>query len=320
MRSAALALGFGLALGLACGSSSGPVAVGTLERDRLELVAESSEPIAEHAVREGDVVAAGQILVRLDDSRFRALLEQGESTRQRAAARLAELERGPRPERIAEARARVEGAEGTLETARRELVRSQELVRQGVAAEARLDQQRAAFDQALAERDAAAAGLAERVEGTTEEELAQARAGLAEAEAALSELRVRAARLEVRAPKAGRVDALPFELGERPPAGAVVAVLLAEGAPYARVYVPEAIRARVTPGTPARIAIDGIEREFAGRVRSVASEASFTPYFALTERDRGRLVYLAKVDLVEPEAHALPTGVPVEAAFDGDAR
>ena len=52
----------------------------------------------------------------------------------------------------------------------------------------------------------------------------------------------------------------------------------------------------------------------AGRVRWVASEAAFTPYYALTERDRGRLSYIAKVDIVE-ERERLPDGLPVEVEF-----
>ncbi|MGH7337050.1 MAG: hypothetical protein ACREI7_05705, partial [Myxococcota bacterium] len=38
----------------------------------------------------------------------------------------------------------------------------------------------------------------------------------------------------------------------------------------------------------------------------------FTPYYALTERDRGRLTYVAKVDLEGEAARALPTGLPLE--------
>jgi HlyD family secretion protein len=148
------------------------------------------------------------------------------------------------------------------------------------------------------------------------EELDQARAGLAEAQAALDEAKISLERLRVRAPVAGCIDALPYELGERPAPGAVVAVMLAAGAPYARVFVPEPIRARVRPGTAARIWVDGKEESFAGRVRTVSGEASFTPYFALTERDRSRLVYVAEVDLDGPEAAELPTGVPVEVVFE----
>jgi HlyD family secretion protein len=301
---------------LGCGDDGDATAVGTLERDRLELVAEASEPVVARPFPEGAQVDAGDLLVRLDPTRAEAAVRQAEGARARAAARLAELVRGPRPERIAEARARLEGAEGRLATARRDLARARDLAARGVASSQEMDRQQAAFDEALAARDAARANLAALVEGTTAEELDQAEAAVAEAEAALAEARLRLERLEVRAPVAGRLDALPFELGERPPAGGVVAVLLADARPYARVYVPESVRARVGPGTPATIRVDGVDEPLRGRVRTVSSDASFTPYFALTERDRGRLVYLAKVDLLEPRAHALPTGVPLEAEFE----
>ena len=51
-------------------------------------------------------------------------------------------------------------------------------------------------------------------------------------------LEIEAARLVVRAPRTGVVDAIPYKLGERPPPGAPVIVLLADDAPYARVYLP----------------------------------------------------------------------------------
>jgi HlyD family secretion protein len=54
-----------------------------------------------------------------------------------------------------------------------------------------------------------------------------------------------------------------------------------------------------------------MENGIDGRVRWVASEAAFTPYYALTERDRGHLTYLAKIDIAE-ERERLPDGVPVE--------
>jgi HlyD family secretion protein len=50
-----------------------------------------------------------------------------------------------------------------------------------------------------------------------------------------------------------------------------------------------------------------------GTVRWVSADASFTPYFALTEHDRSKLSYLAEVDL--PEASSLPSGVPLEVDF-----
>ena len=67
-------------------------------------------------------------------------------------------------------------------------------------------------------------------------------------------------------------------------------------------------------GSPVELRIDGLADPVTGAVRWVASEAAFTPYFALTERDRGRLTYEAKVDL-DVSGERLPDGVPVEAEF-----
>jgi len=299
---------------MGCTDSSETRAVGTLERDRLELIAEASEPIAYRPIEEGSFVDRGTLLVELDPTRFEAIVAQAESGRARAAARLAELVRGPRKERIAEARARLKGAEGNLVAARRLLDRAEDLAPRDAVSIELVDERRARFREARASRDAARATLAELLEGTTPEELAQAEAAVAEAEAALADAQIRRERMQVRAPTDGWVDALPYELGERPPRGGTVAIVLAEREPYARVYVPAGIRADVRPGTGATIHVEGVEEPLAGRVRTVATDASFTPFFALT--DRGRLVYLAKVDFTDDQAANLPSGLPVEVAFD----
>jgi HlyD family secretion protein len=297
----------------ACGGGTNDeIAVGTLERDRIELIAEAQEPIVEIRVREGQSVQEGELLLRHDGGRLEAQVARAEGARDRAAARLAELVRGPRAERIREARARLSGMESLLATAERDLDRTRMLVEQGVAAPERLDRDQARRDDALASRDAARAVLEELERGSTDEELQQARAALSEAEASLTDLRIQRERLLVRAPRAGQIDALPYEVGERPPPGAVVVVMLADTAPYARVYVPEPLRVRFRPGLAVSVRVDGIDRDLAGRVRSVSHEAAFTPYFALTERDRSRLAYLAEVDLIEPQSRDLPTGLPVE--------
>jgi HlyD family secretion protein len=85
---------------------------------------------------------------------------------------------------------------------------------------------------------------------------------------------------------------------------------------YARVYVPEHLRTRVIPGASIDIQVDGIDSAFAGRVRWVSSDATFTPYFALTEHDRSRLSFLAEIDI--PGAADLPSGVPLQADFPGE--
>ena len=289
--------------------------VGTLEWDRIELTADTAEPIVAIEVREGEAVVAGQTLLQLDARRVQSRLDESRALLAQHAARLAELQRGPRVERLTQARAKLAGAEGTLDAASHELKRVRPLVKQELLTLQDLDNAQSAYDMARAARDAAQAALTELEHGTTREELDQAVAARAAAAAAVRGLEVSLEQLTVRAPVPGVVDDLPLEPGERPAQGAVVAVLLAGEAPHARVYLPEPLRTRVSVGDPASVYVDGIEQPFSGRVRRVSADPAFTPYYSLTERDRSRLSYLTEVELVDEAARKLPAGVPLRAAF-----
>ena len=298
-----------------CENAGTPVAVGTLERDRIELRAEQQEPILEILVVEGDEVGRGDVLARLDARRTRARLEATNAARDVAAARLAEVGRGARSEEIDEARARLEEARAEMIRRQPDLDRARSLVAKGVEPQSVLDSAQASFAAAEARRDAARATLERLLNGATVEELDQARAEFALREAETMEIAIQLDRLTVVAPRDGRIDALPFKVGDEPPAGSAVVVMLADSAPYARVYVPMEIRPDLRFGDVVTVAVEGIDRTFEGRVRTVSSEAAFTPYFALTERDRGRLSYVAEIDLTEEAAADLPTGLPVEVDF-----
>jgi HlyD family secretion protein len=306
------ALAVVVSAGLAACGGNGDVLLGTLERDRVELVAEASEPIVGIAVREGAAVAAGRPLLTLDDAAVEARLARARAAALQAERRHAELVAGARRETRGVARAVAAGATARATAESREYERIEKLVADGMLPANALDRQRALKDSAAADERAAAERLSELVHGNRPEVVEQAAAALAAAEAEVSGLELSLARHTVVAPVAGIVDALPYELGERPPQGAPVVVLLAGGQPFARVYIPEGQRSSVAPGTPATVRIDGSDRDWQAEIRYISSEAAFTPYYALNERERGRLSYLAEVVLTEPEAAALPTGMPVE--------
>jgi HlyD family secretion protein len=180
-------------------------------------------------------------------------------------------------------------------------------------ARASVDAARATLDRAGAQVAAAQAQLRELTTGTRPEQVAQAEAALAGARSALDELQVARSRLEVRAPRAGRVDALPFKAGDQPPLGATVASLLVGEAPYARVFVPASLRVGVREGQHASLHVEGSDRQWHARVRSIARDPSFTPYYALTGDDASRLVYRAELTLTDADAATLPAGVPAQA-------
>jgi HlyD family secretion protein len=137
----------------------------------------------------------------------------------------------------------------------------------------------------------------------------EAAAALREGEARLRTARKRLADCTLASPVDGVVDQLPYDLGERVPAGAVVAVILQDEAPWVRVWIPEPALSRLATGAAAAVRIDGYDQPFAGRVEDIAREPEFTPHYALTERERVHLVYEARVRLSDAPATLRP-GAP----------
>jgi len=288
--------------------------VGELTSDRYELTAEIGEPITAIDVDEGEMVTAGQVLLTQDDTRARARLAESSAALAQQQARLDELVRGPRSEQIAAARANVEGATQELEFRQIDMKRVEEIHTRGLASPDLLDRASAALDAAQANLKLRLAQLEERLAGTTIEELAQAEQAVEQLAARRDVVQVDLDRHTVRAPVDGITDSRLFEAGERPAPGQPVMIMLGGKQAYARVFVPETIRVHVSAGTPAAIYVDGLDEPLEGRVRWVSSESAFTPYYALTERDRGRLSYVAKVDITT-QRDRLPDGVPVEVEF-----
>ncbi len=312
-----LALTVALAMLAACSSGNDEARlVGTLERDRIEIVAEASEPIVAIEVREGQHVALGDVLLRQETEVAAARSAQASAQVAQARQRLAELEKGARTETIDEARARLAAAKATAGRDEKELTRVRELIERRLVAQSQLDQALAARNASAASVREAQASLTALVRGNRIEDVEEGRAALAASESALRAIELADARLVVRATRNGVIDALPYEIGERPPAGSPVVVMLADTPAFARIYVPEPRRARVVPGVKAQVAVDGIEEPLSGVVRWVAHDAAFTPYFALTQRDRSRLSFLAEVEIRDARARDLPSGVPVEVTLE----
>lgn len=146
----------------------------------------------------------------------------------------------------------------------------------------------------------------------------EAAARLREAEATADVARKRLDDLELRSPAAGTVDQIPFESGERVPAGAVLVVLERAEPPWVRTWIPERATGRLRPGALARIAPDGGAPPVTGCLGHVTREPEFTPHYALTERERAHLVYEARIELAA-EGHGLRSGTPVTVTFALDA-
>lgn len=298
---------------VACDRQEVTYMVGTLERDRIEIKVESNEPIIAIHAKDGELLEAGSPVLEQDPVRAEIRLAQQEAMRDQAKARLAELVRGPRQEFIAEARAKLEASQVQRTNAKATLERTKGVFEKGLSSQRQLDQDETNYKTAIAQEKADTESLDRLLAGTTIEELDQATAALAAAEAQARQAAVDLERTRLVAPVDGIVDKVLYQLGERPAPGTTVAVLLNNARIFARVYVPENLRAQVVPGEILDVQIDGVEKRFEGRVRWVSTDATFTPYFALTQHDRARLSFLAEIDLTGAED--LPSGLPLQVDF-----
>ncbi|PBJ83972.1 hemolysin secretion protein D [Lysobacteraceae bacterium NML93-0399] len=290
-------------------------ALGTLEYDRITLPAPAAERIVDIAVREGERVEAGARVLTLEHTRGDAQLAaaQADVARQREA--LDELRNGARAETVAQARANLSAAQAQARDARAYFDRLRPLGGQQLVSQADVDRARAAMGNADGQVAAAQAALDELRNGARPEQVAQAQAALGAAEAQLAAQSYSTERLDVVAPRAGRVDSLPYRLGDEAPIGAPLAVMLVGDQPYARIHVPEPLRAGIEVGDAVTVLVGASgERRYSGRVRMIRAEPAFTPYYALTGKDAARLSYLAEVQL--EDAAALPAGLPLRVQFD----
>jgi HlyD family secretion protein len=299
-----------------CTDKGAHEALGTLERDRITLKATASEIIVVEPVAEGTMVTAGTLLVQLDDTRQQAVVARARAEVAQAQARLEELRNGARAEDIAAAGARVSGARATVVEADASYTRVKQLLQQKLAAQATLDTALATRDAAEASLQSAQEELLRLTNGTRKEQLDQAAAAVQAANAQLTLELKQLSDLGIVATRDAYLDSLPWHRGERVTLGATVAIMLANDAPYARVYVPEPWRARLKVGDRRKVTVDGIAQSLQGQLRWISMEPAFTPYYALNAVDRARLMYLAEFDLEGGES--LPTGVPAQVLLDND--
>jgi HlyD family secretion protein len=201
---------------------------GNLELTQVNIAFKMSGRLVELLIEEGDKVASGQVIARLDAEQLQqqrnrdhaALLaaegvlpQLGTAIQQREAAVAAELDlrraeigqaeavlqellSGSRPQQIEEAKAAVEQAKSQVVQAQQDWERAQVLFKNDDISASQRDQQRARLDAAAAAMRQAEERAALVVEGPRKEQIDSARARVAQARAALK--MTEAAQLEIR--------------------------------------------------------------------------------------------------------------------------
>lgn len=255
----ALMLGFPLALlvgGLLYWQSlQGKVSTDNayLKQDMVGVSAEVVGKIVEVAVREGDLVKAGDLLFRIDPEPYSLQIHEANAAIATAQANLTALSHAPELTGvdIAAAREDIAFAQATLR-------RQEALWQRGFATKADYEAAQHAVAQAQEELRQAQAhqreARAQLAEGAAvpgqNPQIAAARARLAEAELALR-------RTQVRAPISGRVaQADRLQLGQQAVTSLPMLTIVADGSSYVEANFKETDLDEMRAGQPARISFD----------------------------------------------------------------
>ena len=312
-------IAFGL---LACsGDESDTIeAVGTVEIREHDVAPMTAARVVRLLVDEGAAVDAGDTVAVLSMSTLAADIEQARARLGTTQAALREAEAGPRAAEIERAEADVRAAEAEADRAAKDLIRIRALTESGALAEQQLDAARTLATTTANRRDALRETLRLLRQGTRPERIAGARAEVATAQAALAAAQATRSDLVLLAPVTGVVIGRHAEAGEVVPPGTPVMTIGESARPWVRVYVSPGNAARLTVGGRAVATLDDVpDREFPGRIVSVATKAEFTPRVALTENERADLLFAVRVEL-DDSTGTLKPGLPVTVRMTNEDR
>jgi membrane fusion protein YbhG len=326
---AAVAVGVLSASGaVACRSSAngGPQrASGYVEATEVRVSPEVGGRVLEVTVAEGDPVAAGARIARLDTADAEIALRRARAERDQAVAQLRLLEAGARPEDVRQARAQAESAQADVQAAESEVQSaSADLQRFEALLKANAGS-RKQRDDAATRREVATARLSaarERARAATEavarlragariEEIAGARARVAAVDAQIEALEKGVRDADLRSSVGGIVTSKLVDAGEIVPPHAPIVVVTDLARPWANVYVDEPIVPRLRLGQKVTLVTDAGQR-IEGAITFISPRAEFTPRNVQTAEERSRLVYRIKVT-VDNRDGVLKSGMPVEA-------
>jgi HlyD family secretion protein len=289
---------------------------GNIDVRQVNLAFKVEGRIETLAVDEGDEARAGQVIATLDKRYFADELRLARARSDNAAANLARLVHGSRPEEIAQARADLGQREATLDLARANLKRGEELAPGGAISKEELDQRRQAVQVGEANVNYAKAALRLAEIGPRQEDIDAARAMLGQQEAMLVQSERRLTDAELAAPADGIILTRARERGAIVQPGETVFTLTLARPVWVRTYVNERDLGLIRPDMPAQVTTDSDPgRAYPARVGFISPTAEFTPKTVETRELRTNLVYRLRVLVDKPDG-GLRQGMPVTVAFD----
>jgi HlyD family secretion protein len=307
------------------GDSGSSRATGYVEATDVRVAPEVGGRLVRLDVAEGQRVAAGDVVGRLDTADTELAVRRASAERDQAQAQLALLQAGSRAEDIRQASAELQAAQSEVKAAQAEheaaaadLDRFESLLRAKAGSVKQRDDAETRKDVAAARvagaqnRARAAADVLARVKaGARPQEVAAARARVSAADAQIASLQKNLGDAVVKSPVGGVVTSKLIDAGEMVAPRAPIVVITDLDHAWANVYVDEPMVPQLKIGQPATLITDAGQR-LDGTITFISPKAEFTPRNVQTAEERSKLVYRIKVT-ADNRNGVLKPGMPVEA-------
>lgn len=277
--------------------------------------------VVQMRVVEGQRVRKGELIARLDDSRYSARLAAAQHTAANLKAVFLRLVHGTRPQHIAQARATLEGLRAIYRNDESNYTRTLALIPQGIASIQDRDDAQAQLRAARANYRAAWNAYRLAVQGPRREDILAARSAYhaALAQEALASRKLSDTRLY--APDSGVIEDRILEPGDMASPSTPVYTIALTSPLWVRAYVPEADLGRIAPGMSATIATDSFPgRRYRGWVGYISPTAEFTPKTVQTPQLRTQLVYQVRIYACDSRGQlrlGMPATVRIDLAHQG---
>jgi len=292
---------------------------GRIEATEVDVATKLGGRVDAILVNEGDFVAAGQPLARMQVLSLEAQRDEAQARQQQSVSAVASAEAQVAVRESDHQAALAQAAQraSELDAARRRLARSEVLVKEGASSLQEVDDDRArvlsmeaAVTAAKAQVTAAQAAVA-----AARTQVSGARATVTAAVATVQRIKVDIDDSTLVAPRAGRVQYRIAQPGEVLGGGGKLLNLVDLSDVYMTFFVPETVAGKLALGSEARIVLDAAPQYvIPARISFVASTAQFTPKTVETASERQKLMFRVKAQidpaLLRQHLTLVKTGLP----------
>lgn len=254
-----------------------------LQADFTNVSPRVSGTVMKVLVRENQHVEKGDVLAELDERDQALAVQTAQAALYAAQANLlvSQSQQSIQASIIAQSEAALEADEATLTLAQTQEQRARQLLAKDASPQRTLDEAVSSLATATAKlhSDRAARAAAQQQLKVYAAQIDAARAAVAQAEAQLNEAKLNLSYLTITAPISGTIAQMNLRVGAYAAAGSTLTAIVPLHDIYIEARYREGQLARVAPGQPVAITVDGLpDRLFTGTVESIgpASGATFS--------------------------------------------